>query len=448
MQRLTVLLLTAVLVVCATSELMAQADAQADYQKAKTAYAAGRFAEARDLAQKAADTDAKNPEAFLLLGKSHYMLGDLDDAMTAWKRTLKLAPEEKYSARMLEALQARRTDVDTRIKLLDAMIAEQLYTPASAESQRLLENKALTAVQRVKILTFEAQIAVDRKDKVDALETLNEIQVLYPKEADPVQTTLLMGQAKLLAGGESVADGLALLKDVIAKHAESPAAATARFELILFDLDQGVTAARAETLQKWIAENPKHPLATVARRELIDACLTITRQGPTPTRESKLSPTDVIALGVLADMASRGGHTKDVEEQVYQWIGRSEHHEPVIPGHLRSHYGEKGALAATIDGLEKLLAMPLPRKCRFDALCWLLSYKSELAVHGLEGEASGDARPRSAQGVGRSRLAQREDLPGIPRLTAVARVGRPRPAGPGRGGEHAMAGADHRDPAG
>ena len=55
------------------------------------------------MARKATQTDPKNPEAFLLLGKAHYQLGELDEAIAAWQRTLKLAPEEPFADRMLAA---------------------------------------------------------------------------------------------------------------------------------------------------------------------------------------------------------------------------------------------------------------------------------------------------------------------------------------------------------
>ena len=95
------------LLLTTVSLVYAQADAQKAYQDAKTAYQAGNFAEARDLAQKAAQTDAKNPEVFLLLGQAAYQLGQVDDAVSAWKQTLVLAPKEPFAARMLDALQAQ-----------------------------------------------------------------------------------------------------------------------------------------------------------------------------------------------------------------------------------------------------------------------------------------------------------------------------------------------------
>jgi Flp pilus assembly protein TadD len=71
----------------------AQVESQKAYQEAKAAYQAGKFFEARDLAEKASQTDPKNPEVFLLLGQARYQLGQVDDAVAAWKQTLALCAD-------------------------------------------------------------------------------------------------------------------------------------------------------------------------------------------------------------------------------------------------------------------------------------------------------------------------------------------------------------------
>ena len=136
----------------AVSLVHAQADAQKAYQDAKTAYQAGNFAEARDLAEKAAQTDPKNPEVFLLLGQSRYQLGQVDEAVAAWKQTLALAPKQAFAARMLDVLQAQRVGVDVRIAFVEMLIAEKLSDPAEQEIRKLLSDKALSDLQRAKLL--------------------------------------------------------------------------------------------------------------------------------------------------------------------------------------------------------------------------------------------------------------------------------------------------------
>jgi autotransporter-associated beta strand protein len=368
MQRLALFLVVAVSLLASTQKALAQADSQAAYRQAQTAFQTGRYAEARDLAKKAAQTDPKNPEVFLLLGKAHFELGDLDEALAAWKQTLALAPEEPFARRMLEAVQARRTDVDTRIKLVEALIDEKLIAAAGTECQRILDNKSLSKVQRAKIMLLQADFFVRSGEPAAAQKIVRELLVLYPQQTDAVQASLLLGQAKLHAGGESTADGLALLKQLVAEHAAAPAAATARFELIAFDLAEADMAGLA-AMAKWLADNPKHPLAADGRRKLIEGYLALASQTVRPAPEAGLSPLDSMAL-TAAEQYLKQTVRADEAKGVTTLIVR----------HLDAHYAANGAYAAAASGAAKLLDAPLPRSARLPLLKALAGYKVELAV--------------------------------------------------------------------
>lgn len=105
----------------------AQSDAGIAFEQGRTAYTNGRFAEARDLFQKASQTDNRNPEVFLWLGKAQYQLGALEEAIASLTRTLKLAPEELYTKKMLQTLRGQLVEVETRITLIALMLKEKLY---------------------------------------------------------------------------------------------------------------------------------------------------------------------------------------------------------------------------------------------------------------------------------------------------------------------------------
>ncbi len=111
MQRLIFSIALSLVLGAIASPALAQADAQKAYEQAKTALEAGNLAEARDLAKEAAETDPKNAEVFLLLGKAHYGLGELDEAIEAWKQTLALAPQQAYAAKMAYAETVRICEV-------------------------------------------------------------------------------------------------------------------------------------------------------------------------------------------------------------------------------------------------------------------------------------------------------------------------------------------------
>jgi len=195
-------ILTVVIFAATAAVAWAQADAQRAYQEAVEAFEASDFAKARDLAQNASTTDNKNPEVFLLLGKAHYQLGELDEAIDAWKRTLALAPEEPYAKQMLEALQTRTADVDTRIKLVEVLIQERLLAPALQECTKALGDKAVSDSQRAKIKLLQAESFVRMGSYPEALRVLSELPVYLPQEADAVQVALLSGRAKLHSGGD------------------------------------------------------------------------------------------------------------------------------------------------------------------------------------------------------------------------------------------------------
>ena len=81
------ILVASVIWVATISTALAQTDAEVAFQQAKVAFANQQFAAARDLLTMASQTDAKNPDIFLLKGKAHYQLGELDEALSAWRRT-------------------------------------------------------------------------------------------------------------------------------------------------------------------------------------------------------------------------------------------------------------------------------------------------------------------------------------------------------------------------
>jgi tetratricopeptide (TPR) repeat protein len=379
MRRLVIGVLPAVILVAAASRAVAQADAQAAYRQAATAYQAGSFSEARDAAKRAAETDPKNAEVFLLLGKSHYQLGELDDALAAWKQTLALAPQEPFAAKMLEVLQARRADVQTRIHLVEAMVDERLFAAAAEQCQTLLASKALSEAQRAAVLTLQADLMVRTSHPVDAQKVLREVLVLYPKQTDEVQTTLLLGQAKLHASCVSVAEGLALLKKVIAEHAGTPAAATAQVELLAYDLDQGPSEPRIAALAKWVAANAKHRWVDWARRRLVEAHFGLTMLGPPPRSDSPLAPSDIAGLAVAREIIAtsvRGGEVAEVVERCLK--------------HLGQEYASRLAFAAAADGVERLLAAPgeaWPRGPRVALLRALANHRHAIAVDKLGKEA-------------------------------------------------------------
>ncbi len=382
MKRLTLVVLLTAIVVAGTTGTVSQSlgqaltDSQQAFQLAKTAYDRGRFSEARDLAEKAAETGPNNPDVYLLLGKAHYQLGELDEAMAAWNRTLVLAPKESFAKQMLEMLQSRRKDVDSRIRYVESLLIDRLDAVAAVECRGLLQDyKALSDAQRAAVLALQANLAIRGNQPAEALKILDSIQALYPKQADPIKTKLLLGEAKLGMGGPIAADGLAILKQ-LATQGDTLAAATAQWELINWELSQGVTAERIAALAKWLADHPSHLQADEARGQLLTAYLTLSDQAAPPRPDSPLGDLDVAALSA-ADEIIKNRPRSEEKAVVAQRLSQ----------HLTTRYAANKAYAATAEGLRKLLASPLPRPARVAVRLSLYGQLKEIAIENLRNEA-------------------------------------------------------------
>ncbi len=322
----------------------AQADAQQAYRKAKTAYEAGQWAEARDLARDASQTDANNPEVWLLLGRARYQLGQIHEALDAWQRTLRLAPEEPYARRMIETLRAQRTEVDVQTRLAESLLVEGLFGEAWEVAKRLLADKGLSEAQRVRLLMLRAELDL-RTGKADsARKTLEELLVLYPDRIDAVQVTLLLGRAKLQGDQRLVAEGVAALEKLVGEHPKTEAAASAQYALLNFHLSQGVTAAQVDALRQWIAANPKHREIHEARRSLLGHGLTLAASAGRPEPDAPLSEQDAANLALAAELLKppqREATAVKIADDVLK--------------HLETYYAANGAHAAAATGADSLL---------------------------------------------------------------------------------------------
>ncbi|MBN1852575.1 MAG: tetratricopeptide repeat protein [Pirellulales bacterium] len=396
MQRLIFPILLAaigiVAVPVAPSEVVAQgpvpADAEQAMQEARAAYDAKDFEKARDLALKASETDPDNAEVHLLLGLARYQLGEVHDAIAAWKRTLQLAPEQPYAKKILAVLQGQVTTVDTRIKLIELLIQQKLYPPALNECTFLQVDKSMDDRQRAKVMTLQAELLVRIGEHSKADEALQKLLVLHPEHADPIQTTLLLGLAKLGNNAVSRSDGLALLKKVAVEHPDTPAAIWAQYELNAFDLRQGITPARVEAMANWVAANRDHEFANQGRRELLTAYLRLTVQSGKPAPQSNLSPTDEKALALAAELFQPDLPPGEADTLTNQLLK-----------HLRTHYVDHEAYTAALKATDILLATSLPSSCRSLVLKAAGYAKIQRAIRWLNNEGrAGRLPPAAARG--------------------------------------------------
>jgi len=367
--------LSAVVIGALSPPALAQADAAAAFEQGKTIYNNGRFAEARDLFVKASQTDTRNPEVFLWLGKAEYQLGMVDKAIAAWKKTLKLAPEEPYAKKMLETLSGQLLEVDTRIKLIEVMLKEKLFSAVKRECNKLLTDQAMTDGQRVKVITLKAQVLLATAAFKDAEVVVQELLARYPKLADAAETTLLLGEAKM--GTRSrIKEGIVLLKKVASDYPDTPSAVTALYKLAIFDVSQSPTAASVGRLAKWVSAHAEHPLAEQARLRLIEAYISIANRQAIPTAEAKLNEWDRAALSTATDLMKRTVR-----------VGQALRLTQRLVNFLNNRYAGRRAYAAAVSGCQTLLKAQLPPPSRSTALRALVRYKTELAFKQLTMQA-------------------------------------------------------------
>ncbi len=328
----------------------AAAQAPAAFADGRKAYEAGLFQKARDLLLSASRTARRNPEVFLWLGKAHYQLGEVPEAIAAWQTTLRLAPGEPYAARMLKALRAEVTDLDVRIRLVEQLLAARQPQTALKECARLLADKALTAAQRAKLLALKAEGLLATKQHAHVLPIVLELRTKHPKAIDAVRLSLLLARAKLHLDDRSILDARASLAEIAADKDNAAAAAVAQYELMAFDLRQGPDAAALAKLAAWQKAHADHALAADALRLLVDSTLALTRRGVPPARDAALAATDVTAIGYVKLL--RAHLPKDADR-----LKLSQQ----IDAHLQAHYDQAGAYAASIQGGEALRKLDLSR---------------------------------------------------------------------------------------
>ncbi|HUV40122.1 MAG TPA: tetratricopeptide repeat protein, partial [Planctomycetota bacterium] len=387
MRHKRALLLAVALATCLVSPMLwAQADARKAFEDGRAAWTAGEFTRARDLFLAASRTDARNPEVFLWLGKAQYQLGELTEAVAAWRRTLALAPDEPYAAGMLAALSGEMRDVDLRIRLIEALLREKLNDAALKQCTDLLRETAPTDAQRASVMLLLARAQLASGRGADALETVNRLVVRYPALVDEAETTLVTARARLAQGGEGIAEAVGLFGKVVADHPNTPSAAAARFHLLQIDLTERPTAARVKTLEDWIAANPAHEQVDDARRLLVTSLLKLTELSGPPRKDAPLSATDVAALRVALELLKQTANVTESAKLTKQLIN-----------YLEYRYAAVGAHQAAIDGARQLLSAPLPFACRLEVLQHLRGFQALAADAYLDGLAkSGTPVPPGA----------------------------------------------------
>ncbi len=113
-----------------TPKTAAQKEAERHYKRAKELYSLGRYREAIAQLEAALRSDPNAAELLFNLGLVHEKLGDVDEAVTAYKRYLRVLgddadPEEKAK---IESAIKRLEGAKTELRAREAQVAEHRFT--------------------------------------------------------------------------------------------------------------------------------------------------------------------------------------------------------------------------------------------------------------------------------------------------------------------------------
>ena len=291
------------LVAAIPASAYAQSDAEIALNKARQAFGAAHFEQARDLLVTAAQTDAKNPDIHLLLGKSYYQLGDVEQAVKAWRTTIRLAPEQAYAKLMLAKLRGADVDVKTRLAIAAALLRDRLYQQAAGELALVRTDAKLADEHRQRLLLLEAELALGEVKPATALHRIEELTIRFPDQKDVPATQLLTARAQVAAGGDSLADGLTKLEDLAREHAETQLGATAELEITAFRFHQG--AVDVDSVLTWIdahADHPAKPRAHEVLTAAVNRQLAVASQGPAAKADAALTASEAKAMSIAAKL--------------------------------------------------------------------------------------------------------------------------------------------------
>lgn len=332
--------------------VVAQTDSETALQNGRAAFEQQRFADSVEYLNTASQTDRENPDIYLLLGRAHYQLGDVDAAMKAWNRTLELAPAQAFARRMIDALSGKVVDVDERIDIVQSLIRQRLPRYVPNEIQ-VLKRKTLSDAQRVRLLVLEAEALIAAGQGAAALRPLGELVVRDPEMAGTAKAQLLLGQAKLSVP-DSVIEGLAILAEVKTDFPDSAEGQAADLAGIIYRVDRDGGAI--DDLLVWVDANPDHPQLPDARIAIVSATTNLLQLGlrqPPAKRSDGLSLLDGQILKAAEYAVTANGEVKAVRNLSQQ-----------LSDYIQNRFVPIGNYEVAEMMLERILKWDLPQESR------------------------------------------------------------------------------------
>jgi tetratricopeptide (TPR) repeat protein len=321
-QRLRVVAVVSVLLLCAGPSSLAEAasDAEISLDKARTAYAEQDYATAADLLEQASQTDARNPDVWLLLGKARYQQGDVSGAVAAWKTVLTLAPRQAFAKQMVTALTQGKETTDTTITFAESLLKEGLIGEALQAASRLDQEVTLERDQHIAValVRLQAELALGKPNV--ALQTIARLTSRYPDQADASAVALWQQVARV---AQDPADQAAAAKCEAALKNEAPASAVAAAKLYLALRDVAEKPANIGKIIEWRKVYVLEPWVSVADQRLVSTLETAIAAADSRLlrgADSDLAASDIAAIRALGAYCQTARGTPAATQLVQKFV--------------------------------------------------------------------------------------------------------------------------------
>ena len=213
------------------------------FNDGRKAFAEEKYDEALRHFLKARETDAKNPEVHIWLGNAYLALGRADDAAESWEKALNIAPDNETLKARLERLRGVVADIDKDIATIEMLLEQRLYKSALFRARETLKKPA-SVQKRAHIEMLIAEALWGNGENQRALEQVLGWEIRYPEAPDEGKARARLIHGRALAGLGKNDEARKHFKYIIEKHAKSPSALEARFELArLLEKEKHIKAA-------------------------------------------------------------------------------------------------------------------------------------------------------------------------------------------------------------
>ena len=261
------------------SNVFAQTAVEINYKEALQEFKEENYSKSIKLLENAVGLNDKDPSLWLLLGKSYYQTGDLDQAIKSFEKTVLLAPNEKYAKAMLAKLVKNSGSAEQRLNLIKELIDKEYYTLAAAEST-LLNSLILTEKQKGLLLFEKTRIAMGVNNFHEAILNIEKLKNDHKDFATPHKIKLIEASINLKSQNRDKIELALVALDELSGHEDKKTSSHAALLILKFNLKEKVSLKNVSALNDWFNANKESEFYLETCRTLIDLNKSLNTQLP------------------------------------------------------------------------------------------------------------------------------------------------------------------------